>query len=113
MGGVPNAVEEVADEVFFARATDVNFLLLREGRDVTLIDTGYPGDRARVEAAIHFVGAKPQTVAAILLTHAHIDHIGSVNHFAATYSTPTARTWSRPARWTLPRTSGVRACCPG
>jgi glyoxylase-like metal-dependent hydrolase (beta-lactamase superfamily II) len=88
MSGVPNPVDEVADGVFFARATEVNFLLLRDGREVTLIDTGYPGDRDRVEAALHHLGAKPQTVAAILLTHAHIDHIGSVNHFAASYGTP-------------------------
>lgn len=68
--------------MFFARGTDVNWLLLREGDDVTLIDTGYPGDRPRLEASLRAIGRRLEDVRAVLITHAHIDHIGSVNHVA-------------------------------
>lgn len=75
------AVVEVAPDVFFARGTDVNWILLREGQDVTLIDTGYPGDTARVEDSVRAIGRQPGDVRAVLITHAHVDHIGGVNHF--------------------------------
>lgn len=74
--------------VFLARGTDVNWILVREGGDVTLIDAGYPRDLAAVEASLERIGARPQDVRAILLTHAHIDHVGAVNHFHRQYATP-------------------------
>ncbi|SHH29478.1 Glyoxylase, beta-lactamase superfamily II [Jatrophihabitans endophyticus] len=81
-------VAEVADGVFLARGTDVNWVLLREGKDVTLVDTGWAGDRAKVLASVAAVGVRPEDVRAILLTHAHIDHMGAVNHFHTSYGTP-------------------------
>lgn len=78
-------ITQVADGVFFGRGTEVNFVVLRDGSDVTLIDTGYPGDRRTVEDALREIGAQPADVRAVLITHAHVDHIGSVNHFADTY----------------------------
>ncbi|MBE7163228.1 MAG: MBL fold metallo-hydrolase [Williamsia herbipolensis] len=81
-------VTEVADDVFLAEGTDVNWVLLREGRDVTLIDAGYPGDRIAVAESIRAVGARPDDVRAVLLTHAHIDHMGAANELFAQYAVP-------------------------
>jgi glyoxylase-like metal-dependent hydrolase (beta-lactamase superfamily II) len=81
-------VVDVDTNVFCATGTDVNWILLREGDEVTLIDSGYPGDAATVEASVRAIGSRPEAVRAILLTHAHIDHLGSVNHFHARYGTP-------------------------
>jgi glyoxylase-like metal-dependent hydrolase (beta-lactamase superfamily II) len=81
-------VIEVADDVFLARGTDVNWVLLRDGDGVTLIDGGYPGDAGRVEATLRAIGRRPEDVRAILLTHAHIDHLGGPAHFAVRYGTP-------------------------
>ena len=81
-------VVDVDANVFCATGTDVNWILLREGEEVTLIDSGYPGDAAAVEASLHAIGSRPEAVRAILLTHAHIDHLGSVNHFHTRYGTP-------------------------
>src|SRR4051794_5579186 len=78
-------VDEVADDVFLGCGTEVNWVLLREGTDVTLIDSGYPGDTARVESSIRAIGRRPEDVRAVLITHAHVDHIGGVNHFAERY----------------------------
>jgi glyoxylase-like metal-dependent hydrolase (beta-lactamase superfamily II) len=82
---MPAPVVEVAQDVFLARGTDVNWILLREGDDVTLIDTGYPGDTGRVEASLREIGRRPEDVRAVLITHAHVDHIGGVNHFHDRY----------------------------
>jgi glyoxylase-like metal-dependent hydrolase (beta-lactamase superfamily II) len=85
---VPDHVSEVADDVFLVRGTEVNWILVRDGADVTLIDSGYPGDTAAVEASIRAIGCRPEDVRAILLTHAHVDHVGGLNHFQERYGTP-------------------------
>lgn len=96
----PMLVTEVASNVFLGRGTDVNWLLLREGSDLTLIDTGYPGDRARVEASIREIGSRSQDVRAVLLTHAHVDHMGAANYFHDHHQAPvyTEATEARHAR---------------
>jgi glyoxylase-like metal-dependent hydrolase (beta-lactamase superfamily II) len=44
---------------------------------VALVDTGCPGDREKVLASLTAVGSSPEAVAAVLITHAHNDHLGS------------------------------------
>lgn len=81
-------VEYLGDGIFVATATDVNWTILREGSDLTLIDAGYPGDADYVEESIRSIGHRPEDVRAILLTHTHIDHVGAVNRFHRRYRTP-------------------------
>jgi glyoxylase-like metal-dependent hydrolase (beta-lactamase superfamily II) len=81
-------VTEVAPDVFVARGTDVNWALLREGSELTLVDAGYPGDTDRVLASIRELGCRPEDVRAVLLTHAHVDHVGAVNHLHERHGVP-------------------------
>jgi len=81
-------LQQVGDDVYFVRGTAVNWVLLREGADVTLIDSGYPGDLDRLEASIRAIGSRPEAVRAILITHAHVDHMGAVTPFHERYGTP-------------------------
>ncbi|MFT9667498.1 MBL fold metallo-hydrolase [Streptomyces rhizosphaericola] len=81
-------VHEAAAGVFFARGTDVNWILLREGRDLTLIDSGWPGDADALLASVRALGHRPEDVRAVLLTHAHIDHMGGAVHLHQRYRTP-------------------------
>jgi glyoxylase-like metal-dependent hydrolase (beta-lactamase superfamily II) len=82
------AISEVADGVFLVRGSQVNWYLIREGRAVTLVDSGYPADIGRVEAAVRYVGTRPEDVAALLVTHAHTDHIGGANRLHERFGTP-------------------------
>lgn len=82
-------VEQVADELFRVGGTDVNWYLARDGSDLTLVDAGYPGDTAAVVASIEAIGCKPGDVRAVLLTHAHVDHMGAANHLYDEHGTPT------------------------
>ena len=81
-------ISEVADGVFLVRGSQVNLYLLRDGRAVTLVDSGYPADTGRVEDAVRHIGARPEDIAALLVTHAHTDHIGAANHLHNRYGTP-------------------------
>ena len=81
-------ITQIADGVYFAQGQDVNWVLLRDGNDVTLIDAGYPGYVKAVEGSVRSIGARPEDVRAILVTHAHVDHVGAVNHFYDDYGTP-------------------------
>src|SRR4051812_13215663 len=45
---------------------------------ITVVDTGYPGTVHRVMQLVHDVGRAPRDVRHILITHADLDHIGSL-----------------------------------
>lgn len=81
-------VQEVADGVFHVTASDTNFVLVRDGEGVTLIDTGYPGDRQLLERAVGLAGGRPADLSALLLTHAHVDHTGSAEWLRSTHGVP-------------------------
>ncbi|MEU9227662.1 MBL fold metallo-hydrolase [Streptomyces massasporeus] len=81
-------VQQVADGTYLVHGSNTNWVILTEGDAVTLVDTGYPGDRERVLASLAQVGSSPEAVAAVLITHAHNDHLGSAEYLRATYGTP-------------------------
>lgn len=71
-------VTQVADGVHLASTGLVNWILAEEDGQVTMVDAGYPGDAARVRASLDRIGRSLDDVAAVLVTHAHVDHIGSI-----------------------------------
>jgi glyoxylase-like metal-dependent hydrolase (beta-lactamase superfamily II) len=81
-------VTEVTKDVFAVQSTDVNWFLLRDGTELTLVDAGYPGDTEALLASIAQIGSRPEDVRAVLLTHAHVDHMGAVNHLHDRYGVP-------------------------
>ncbi|WP_116244478.1 MBL fold metallo-hydrolase [Nocardiopsis sp. FIRDI 009] len=88
MSAQPEGVVKAADGVYFVGGAHVNWVILEEGDDLTLIDAGYPGDADAVEGSIRHIGHRPEDVRAVLVTHAHVDHIGSLPRFTARYGTP-------------------------
>src|SRR6266536_1598562 len=81
-------VHEIAENLFCVGGTHVNWVLVREGTELTLIDGGFPGDTAAVEASIRAIGRCPEDVRAVLLTHAHVDHMGVLNHLHNRFGVP-------------------------
>jgi glyoxylase-like metal-dependent hydrolase (beta-lactamase superfamily II) len=75
-------MEQVVDGVYRLGSRWVNFYLLDEAGALTLIDTGLPGYKAQLPAALTELGRRPADVKAIVLTHTHSDHIGAVDVFA-------------------------------
>lgn len=57
------------------------FLLL--GDRPVLVDGGAPGDEEAVLAALRSHSVEPGELAAVVLTHGHVDHIGAVSALAA------------------------------
>ncbi|MFF6982954.1 MBL fold metallo-hydrolase [Streptomyces sp. NPDC008343] len=81
-------VQQVADGTYLVHGSNTNWVILSEGDAVTLIDTGYPGDRQKLLASLAEVGSSPEAVSAVLITHAHTDHVGNAEYLRAAYGTP-------------------------
>jgi glyoxylase-like metal-dependent hydrolase (beta-lactamase superfamily II) len=69
----PNAVQ-------LTRLGFVNCYLVRETDGLTLVDTGLSGSSDDILAAARALNAP---ITRILLTHAHVDHVGSVDELVA------------------------------
>jgi glyoxylase-like metal-dependent hydrolase (beta-lactamase superfamily II) len=81
-------IRQVADGIHLVHGSNTNWVILTEGDAVTLVDTGYPGDREKVLTSLSAVGSSPEAVTAVLVTHAHNDHLGSAEYLSSTYGTP-------------------------
>jgi glyoxylase-like metal-dependent hydrolase (beta-lactamase superfamily II) len=73
----PVITEQVAPDIYRIKASRSNIYLIA-GKTLALVDAGMPGDGAEVIKAISTLGRDPKEVSHILITHGHIDHIGSL-----------------------------------
>ena len=72
-----------------------NALFCQYGNTRLLVDAGKPG--RQVEEALRSIGSEPETLAGILITHEHSDHIHGAGILARKYHLPlyaTAGTWA-------------------
>src|SRR5262245_13033515 len=82
------ALTAVTESVHLVEGEAVNWVLVADGSGVTMIDAGYPGDREDVLASLSELGFGVDDVRAIVLTHAHVDHLGTAIWFAKEHGTP-------------------------
>ncbi|OMC33704.1 MBL fold metallo-hydrolase [Mycobacterium sp. GA-1841] len=78
----------ITDHVHFAQTDLVNWTLVTDGNRVMLIDAGFPGQREDVLGSVRELGFTVDDIAAVLLTHAHVDHFGTAIWLAKTHGTP-------------------------
>lgn len=81
----PDILEPVADRVYRIQDRYVNLYVLDVGK-IVLVDTGTRHAEARIRAGLRELGKEVNDIAVVLLTHHHVDHIG------------TASVWKRESR---------------
>ena len=69
-------VAKVTDRVVRLGSPYVNWFLLGDGGRVTVVDAGAPGYRDQLGPGCAELGLTEANVAAVVLTHAHSDHVG-------------------------------------
>lgn len=81
-------VSEAASGVWFVEGVRTNWVLVRAGDGLTLVDAGWPTDYPLVVASLERIKATPAQVEAVVLTHAHADHMGVAERFRAEHQAP-------------------------
>ncbi len=70
-------IANVADGVHLIQHAHVNCWLIEDEDGLTLVDAGLPGVWVPLGEAIRALGHRPEDVRALVLTHAHFDHVGT------------------------------------
>ena len=71
-----------------ATGTHVAWVLVLDGDEVTLVDAGYLGDAEAVLTSLEYVRRRAPRLSAVVLTHAHVDHIGAAQRLHAAHGVP-------------------------
>jgi glyoxylase-like metal-dependent hydrolase (beta-lactamase superfamily II) len=108
---------EVADGIHRFGTRMVNWYLIERGGRLTLVDAGMRGYWPQLTRALDALGRKVEEVEAVVLTHAHADHIGFAHQVKANSDAtvwvhegdaepglrrfPPMRLYLRPTAWPL------------
>src|SRR4051812_48496542 len=76
--GMSDAPTQVAPGVHRLGNALVNCYLIEDGNDITLVDGGLPGFRSQLDEYLRSRGRTVNDIDAVILTHAHSDHVGIV-----------------------------------
>jgi glyoxylase-like metal-dependent hydrolase (beta-lactamase superfamily II) len=68
---------KIAEGIYQVEGINGNVYLVEDGDKLILIDTGLPRNHKKIISYIEALGRKPTDVSLIVLTHFHIDHVGS------------------------------------
>ena len=79
---------QVAEGVHRLGSRLINYYLVEDGDALTLIDAGIPGYRRDLDSTLAALGRSPGDIQAIVLTHAHADHIGIAEKLRAEAGVP-------------------------
>ena len=79
---------EIAVDVHVLTVRGANVYLVGSDQSWALIDTGWPGAAPSIRAAAGTLFGPDERPAALLLTHAHPDHVGSAVELARSWALP-------------------------
>jgi glyoxylase-like metal-dependent hydrolase (beta-lactamase superfamily II) len=79
---------EVAPGVHRLGNSYVNCYLIEDGNQLTLVDAGMPGFRPQLDGYLRSRGRSVSDIAAVILTHAHRDHVGMAERVRREAPTP-------------------------
>ena len=83
--------EEIAEGIYLiggpnvTRQEDAAVYLVDFGDELVMIDSGAGNSSSQLDRNIEMLGLKPSKLTQIILTHCHIDHIGSATYFREKY----------------------------
>ena len=95
------SVHRMSAHVHFVHTPHVNWAVYAGPDGVTLVDSGYVGQRELLVASLQTIGCRVEDVSAVVLTHGHVDHLGGAAWLAARTRGPCSGTGtgvSRPPR---------------
>ncbi len=84
---------EVAPGVHLIQHAHVNCYLVAADDGLTLVDAGLPGFWSRLGRTIREIGRRPADLKALVLTHAHFDHVGMAQRLQQELDLPL---WAHP-----------------
>lgn len=86
-GASPEEIDRLLAQDFLANPVEMsmNAFLIESGARKILVDVGAgeefgPGIAGQMRASLLAVGVKPEQITDVLVTHAHMDHIGGLAH---------------------------------
>jgi glyoxylase-like metal-dependent hydrolase (beta-lactamase superfamily II) len=78
----------VADGVHRIEDAYTNWYLIEEDGRLTIVDAGVPGSWRSLHEALRTLGRSASDVAAVVLTHAHFDHVGFAERARRAFDVP-------------------------
>ena len=78
----------IAEGVYRLGSSLINWYLVEDGGRFTVVDAGLPGYRSQLDDALAELGGSVGDVEAIVLTHAHVDHVGFAESLRAETGVP-------------------------
>lgn len=91
-------LQQITEGVHRYRDGLVNWYLLEESGELTIVDTGWPRSWPRIEQAVSELGRSVSDVRAVLLTHGHADHLGAADQARQAAGAPVRAHRSEVAR---------------
>lgn len=71
---------KIAEGIHKVDGVNCNVYLVEDGKELILIDTGLPRSANKIVKYVQSLDRKPSDISTIVLTHFHIDHVGSVKN---------------------------------
>ena len=71
----------IAGPIYYVGTRELGAYLITTPEGHVLIDGAMPTSAASIEASIEKLGFHPKDIRILLITHAHIDHVGTLAHF--------------------------------
>lgn len=72
-----SGAEQITDGVHRVADGIVNWYVVEDGGEIALYDAGWPRSWPRIDATLRELGHDPARLSAVVLTHAHPDHLGA------------------------------------
>jgi len=70
---------KIADNVYKLEKMMVSQVyLIRDGEEITIIDTGFAGEYSNIKNQLKEIGVEPADISYIVITHGHMDHIANL-----------------------------------